>query len=195
MSVYVDQLKLLTSQDLPINYWNLLNGTSNFNKIANNTYEGQVSSDVVTPSGNNSFAKSRAWNCPAIKGHIIKDNIYTFSQLVYLSTSNAGNVRVYADDNFTILKNKVLQLSEVPLNTWTKAYYVFKANVTADITFGLSPSKDGKYYVGDYMLNKGSIPLDWNYSLADIRTKMGGWQPPKPLISVLYTTLSESEVA
>ena len=174
MSVYVDRLKLLTNHDLPISYWNLLNGTSNFKEITNNTYEGQVSSDVITPSGNSSFVKSRAWNCPSIKGHIIKNNIYTFSQLIYLGTPNAGVVRIYADSNFTVLENNILQLSEVPLNTWTKIYYVFKANVTTDIFFGLSPSKDSKYYVGDYMLNRGSIPLEWNYSLDDFRTKMGG---------------------
>ena len=59
-----------------------------------------------------------------------------------------------------------------PVDTWIRTYYTLQSNIDGQIQFGISSSVDGDTYVGDYMLNEGVCPLDWNYSLNDLRSMM-----------------------
>ena len=65
MQIFSGGDKLLQRSDVPKSYWNLLDGTADFSKIANNVYEGNKDSDVKTPTGNMSFHKTQAWNYPS----------------------------------------------------------------------------------------------------------------------------------
>lgn len=62
--------------------------------------------------------------------------------------------------------------------------YAGELGVLAHKDFSTTYHKIGVYY--------GTNPIE--IDLAALRAKLGGWQPPKPLIPTLYT-ISESEVA
>ncbi|QLL73877.1 hypothetical protein [Lactobacillus crispatus] len=67
-----------------------------------------------------------------------------------------------------------IPLTKIKPNTWIKNAIVFKALKATSLQISLSPSANVGTHVGSYMLNKGSMVLDWNYSLNDIKSKLGG---------------------
>lgn len=194
--VYINKQQVLTSDMLPNSYWNLLDGTADFSNISNNTYDGNKDTQVKTPANNISFYKNKAWNYPLYNYSVQKNKVYTFSFSVKFMKKINGEMIIYGDSKYSILKQVDLDLPNQPLNTWTRAYYTIKANIDGEIPFGVSASADGETYVGDYMLNEGINPLNWNMSLNDLKSKLGGVkQSPRPVVTVLYTALPESEVA
>lgn len=174
MSLYIDDLKISTQHDIPTNYWNLLDGTEDF-KNAIYTYGGSIKNDETDPNGNKVFFKDSAWNFPSISYNIEPGQIYTFSYWVKFDKSVNGKMIMYENDNYKIIDNGLLSdLTKIKPNTWIKNAIVFKALKATSLQFGLSSSVNVGTHVGSYMLSKGSIVLDWNYSLNDIKSKLGG---------------------
>ena len=173
MSVYIDQLKLLTNHDLPTSYYNLLDGTADFSKAKKNG--GEVSSKI-TPYGNKSFHKTNAWDFPIFASQLEKGAIYTFSVNIFVEQNTEGVLKTWwSNDVADTFDTASIDLKTVPTNTWIKFIAHFKSNNSGVYDeIGVHPDADTSIYVGDYMLNKGSIPLDWNYSLNDIKSKLGG---------------------
>lgn len=172
MQIFGGGDKLLQRSDVPKSYWNLLDGTADFSKISNVVNEGEKHSDVKTPTGNMSFHKTQAWNYPTLDYMIQKGKIYTFSFSVKFMTRMTGAMTLYSNPGFSILRQTDIDMPNEPLDTWIRTSFTIKANINKKMSFGLSSSVDGDTYVGDYMLNEGVCPLDWNYSLNDLRSMM-----------------------
>lgn len=172
MQIFGGGDKLLQRSDVPKSYWNLLDGTADFSKISNDVIEGKKDFDVKTPADNMSLHKTKAWNYPTINCVVQKGKIYTFSFSVKFKKKMTGQMIVYQGPKYSILRQTDIDMPNEPLDTWIRTYYTIKSNVDEEISFGLSPSVDGDTYVGDYMLNEGVCPLDWNYSLNDLRSMM-----------------------
>lgn len=170
--LFLNQTRILTSADIPSSYWNLLDGTADFSKISNTTYEGNKDSDTKTPAGNISYHKHQSWNYPAFDYMTQKGKIYTFSFSVKFMKKMSGIMVVYSDPRFDILKQTDIDMPNEPLNTWIRTSYTIKSNVDEKLPFGISSSVAGDAYVGDYMLNEGAWPLAWNYSLNDFKSKI-----------------------
>lgn len=174
MSLYIDNLKIPTQHDIPTNYWNLLDGTEDF-KNAIYKFGGSIKNDETDPNSNKVFFKDSAWNFPSISYNIEPDQIYTFSYWVKFDKTTYGKMIMYENDNYKIIDNGLLSdLTKIKPNTWIKNAIVFKALKATSLQFGLAPSANVGTHVGSYMLSKGSIVLDWNYSLNDIKSKLGG---------------------
>lgn len=164
--------KLLQRSDVPKSYWNLLDGTADFSKINNAGIEGSIASDTKTPAGNISYHKNTAWNYPSFAYTVQKGKIYTFSFSVKFKKKMNGAMAVYSDPKYSILRQTDIDMPNEPLDTWIRTYYTLQSNIDGQIQFGISSSVNGDVYVGDYMLNEGVCPLDWNYSLNDLRSMM-----------------------
>lgn len=191
MSLYVDKIKIPTQHDIPTNYWNLLDGTADFKNAFFNS-GGSIKNDETDPDGNKVFFKDSAWNFASISYNIEPGQIYTFSYWAKFDNSVNGTMILYESDNYKIIDNGLLSdLTKIKPNTWIKNAIVFKALKATSLRFGLSPSVNVGTHVGSYMLSKGSIVLDWNYSLNDIKSKLGGVKPSYRL----YYATSVKEVA
>lgn len=174
MSLYVDKIKIPTQHDIPTNYWNLLDGTADFKNAVFN-FGGSIKNDETDPDGNKVFFKDSAWNFAAISCNIEPDQIYTFSYWAKFDKSVSGKMIFYESDNYKIIDNGLLlDLTKIKPNTWIKNAIIFKALKATSLQLGLSPTANVGTHVGSYMLNKGSMVLDWNYSLNDIKSKLGG---------------------
>ena len=169
-----DYDKLLAGSYAPKSSWNLLDGTADFSKMSKNTYNRDIASDTKTPAGNISYHKHTAWNYPQCTYTVQKDKIYTFSFSVKFMTKMAGVMILYQDPTYNILRQTDIDMPNEPLNTWIRSYYTVQSNIDGQMAFGISASVNGDVYVGDYMLNEGTYPLDWNYSFNDIKPHLSG---------------------
>ena len=192
MEIYVNKNKLLTDSDIPTSYWNLIDGSTNFSNIANGY---GTKTDKKTPNNNVSFSKDTAWNYPRLNGQVESGTTYTFSYQLYISKNFNGSMQLFPNDQYTILNNGYIDFNTVAANQWIKNYCTFLSKVSGKICLGLSASADGLCYVGDYMLNKGTVALDWNYSLNDIKSKLGGVIRHLSACFSCLVTSTESEVA
>lgn len=188
MEIYIDKTKLLTDKDVPTNYWNLIDNSADFSKIAAGF--GTLS-DKKTPNGNTAMSKDKAWDYPQLSSQVEKDMVYTFSYQLYIPQNFNGSMQLFGDNNYAIVNNGYIDLNTIAANQWIRNYCVFLSKVTGKIDLGLSASANGLCYFGDYMLNKGTVALDWNYSLNDIKSKLGGVNPSYRL----YYAASVKEVA
>lgn len=169
-----DYDKLFAGSYAPKSSWNLLDGTADFSKISNNTGDGGIASDTKTPAGNISYHKNDAWNYPNFAYTVQKGKIYTFSFSVKFMTQMAGAMILYSDPTYNILRQTDIDMPNEPLDTWIRTYYTFQSNIDGQMKLGISSSVNGDAYVGDYMLNEGTYPLDWNYSFNDIKPHLSG---------------------
>lgn len=169
-----DYYNLFAGSYAPKNSWNLLDGTADFSKISNIPSDGNIASDTQTPAGNISYHKHNAWNYPNFACTVQKGKIYTFSFSVKFMTKMAGLMILYPDSQYNILRQTDIDMLNEPLDTWIRTYYTFQSNIDGQMKFGISSSVDGDVYVGDYMLNEGAYPLDWNYSFNDIKPHLSG---------------------
>lgn len=175
MVSYINGEKLLTEKDVPTSFWNLIDNSATFA-----TYYGLgLSTDekIITPNGNKAMTKSTAWNFPTTKMNIVKGQTYTFSFMArFASNSNWAVMRLYSANNgeYEVIKDTAFSVHYTVPNVWQKGYVVFRALKDTTIAVGTSTSQDVKTDFGDYMVNKGTYPLDWNYSLNDLKSKLGG---------------------
>ena len=160
----------MTVSDIPKSNWNLIDGSADFKNISNNTYSGSIS-DKKTPYGNSSFRKDDAWNYPSLSADVVEGKTYTFSYSLLVTKNVNGFFKMYDSDTLKILDNGFVSLNDVPANTWIKAQCSFIPIKNMTMQISLSSNKAVTCYVGDYMLNEGSIALDWNYSLNDLKSK------------------------
>lgn len=173
MQIYGNGEKLLTDNDVPTNYWNLIDNSAtflNFNNL-NASYERQL----TTPNGNKALTKDTAWNFPKFNLNITEGQIYTFSMMArFDSNSNYSIMKLYppAGGEYEPLKDTAFSVHNLTPNIWHKDYVVFKALKNATVTISIANSQDVRTDFGDYMVNKGTYPLDWNYSLNDLRSMM-----------------------
>ena len=173
MQIYGNGEKLLTDNDVPTNYWNLIDNSATFL----NYDDVNLSSDnhLTTPNGNTALTKDTAWNLPKFKLNITEGQIYTFSMMArFASNSNSSVIKMYppAGGEIEVLKDTAFSVHDLTPNIWHKGYVVFKALKNATLNMSLSNSQDVRTDFGDYMVNKGTYPLDWNYSLNDLRSMM-----------------------
>jgi len=191
MSIYVNQRKLLEDTDTPKSYWNLVDGTADFSGDWSNK-NWMTDNKVITPCGNKALSKNTAWNSVCGKLEITQDHLYTFSYSIKFNSTEANNgvMKFYNDDLHRTqpLKDVAVAINNAPRNQWLRVYVTFKALKSCTIYIGLGTSTNISFDIGDFMVNEGTIPLDWNYSLSDIRNKFGG------VSSHLYTHLNKAYV-
>ena len=168
--VFIDQHKVITS-DTVIPVWNLIDGTADFSDGFSN-YQANYAG-ILTPHGNSTYCKDQAWNW-ARKAVDLDIGYYTFTFYAYSNkpipnwimrgydTSDIKYKKMYAFDHF---KNDLEALK------WHLGIIQFKVlNPVKSYYIGLSANASGyKIYVGDYMLTRGLLIPEWNYSINDLR--------------------------
>lgn len=175
MVSYINGEKLLTEKDVPTSFWNLIDNSATFTKYAN--LNQSTDEKIITPNGNKAMTKSTAWNFPSTEMNIVKGQTYTISFMArFASNSNLAVMKMYPAQNgeYEVIKDTAFSVHDTIPNVWQKGYVVFRALKDTTITVGMSTSQDVKTDFGDYMVNKGTYPLDWNYSLNDLKSKLGG---------------------
>lgn len=173
MDLYGNGEKLLTDNDVPTSYWNLIDNSATFLNfdILSQSYDRHL----TTPNGNRALTKDTAWNLPKFNLNITEGQIYTFSMMArFASNSNYSIMKLYppAGNEYEPLKDTAFSVHNLTPNIWYKGYVVFKALKNATVNIGIANSQDVRTDFGDYMVNKGTYPLDWNYSLNDLRSMM-----------------------
>lgn len=178
MQIFVDKNKLLTSGDIPINYHNLYDGTADFSGENWTNLDAYTNDNLVSNFGNQSRQRKGAWLGLSKPMYLNANQFYTLSASVFVDeNSSSGFIGFYGNDD----------QGNNPLPGIAKLYFKDAPHSWVTVKQTFSVPKSGTYNVrfesnddqvnihwADLMLNKGSIALDWNYSLNDLRAKMGG---------------------
>lgn len=188
--LYIGKERVLTSADNSGMKWNLMDGTADFSQAAN-PFNSQTKTDVKSPYGNKCYHYDKAWNYMRIPVNVVEGHIYTFSLSIRFADTAKDDMRGYDGEEIHYLKPHMFtDLSKVPINEWLRPYVIFKALKTTTYMMAISPSSDITADYGDYMLVEGDTPAEWNYSLKDFRTLVGGVISP-----FIYSYTPEMEVA
>lgn len=176
------QEKLLTDSDIPTSYYNLYDGTANFSGDWNWISLYSVSS-LVSPLGHKALKRAGAWQGLSKTITLQPNQVYTLSCNVYIEASErADYIGFYGsvDNNKLSPENgkSVLATLQAPANQWTRISKTFTVP-TSDPFMVRFEAMDGVTTIhwADLMLNKGAVALDWNYSLNDLRSRLGGVKP------------------
>ena len=187
------QEKLLTDSDIPTSYYNLYDGTADFSGDWNwiSLYSA---SSLVSPLGHKALKRIGAWQGLSKKFTFQPNQVYTLSCSVYIEASEkADYIGLYgsADNKKVSLENEksVLATLQAPSNQWVRISKSFTVP-TSDPFMVRFEAMDGVTTIhwADLMLNKGAVALDWNYSLNDLRSRLGG---VKPSYRLYVTSLKE----
>lgn len=180
MSIFIDKKQLVTSDMIPNYNFNLWDNTMDFSGS-----KWITGSDVATTNWLDSFSnkvafKTKAWDGLSQKIYGYKGETYTLSCNVFTDDSSKTKLHFYTNvkgndgyhDARTNAEDQIV--ATLPSNQWIRISQTFK--VTQDTT--LQPrwenSNDSNVYFGSFMMNRGSIPLPWNISINDLKSKMGG---------------------
>lgn len=178
MSIYIDQKQLLTEQDLPVNYWNLLDGTADFSGTRWNNLNNYTNDNWRSPIGNQSRQRRGNWLGLSQSINYQVNQVYTLSASVFIESNNSnGIIEIIGNGSLGRINQNTQEVC--PLKTliegWKTIEYQFTVPETGNYNVRFESSDESvTIHWADLMLNKGSIALDWNYSINDLKTKMGG---------------------
>ena len=178
--IFINKQELLTSLNAPKSYWNMFDGTADFSGENWNYLDQYTNDHWKSPNGNQCRQRKGDWcglskNIPLYAGRA-----YTISVAVFAdkNTSN-GFIHIYGtnSDNVKTINTSgqcIISLKDIS-NRWVTIHSTFTAPQD-DTYYVRFESEDNQVNVhwADLMLNEGIVPLDWNYSLNDIRSHLGG---------------------
>lgn len=195
MQIFVDKNKLLTSGDIPINYYNLYDGTADFSGENWANLDAYTNDNLVSNFGNQSRQRKGSWLGLSKPIHLNANQFYTLSASVFVDeNSSSGFISFYGNDyqgNNSLPGIAKLYFKDAP-HSWVTVKQTFSVPKSGTYNVRFESNDDQvNIHWADLMLNKGSIALDWNYSLNDLRAKMGGVKPSYRL----YYAASVKEVA
>lgn len=196
MQIFVDKNKLLTSGDIPINYHNLYDGTADFSGENWTNLDAYTNDNWVSNFGNQSRQKKGSWLGLSKPMYLYANQFYTLSASVFVDeNSSSGFIGFYGNDDQgnNSLPSGIAKLyfKDAP-HSWVTVKQTFSVPKSGTYNVRFESNDDQvNIHWADLMLNKGSIALDWNYSLNDLRAKMGGVKPSYRL----YYATSVKEVA
>ena len=181
MSIFIDKQELLTSSDIPKSYWNLFDGTADFSGKDwhfLNSYSNDPA--LKSPNGNQSMQRKGDWEGLSKNIYLYSGRIYTISEAVFVdkNTSN-GHIHIYGNN---LGNSKKITNYDSPLpclkdiaNRWVTIHFTFTVP-QSDTYYVRFESENDQVNIhwADLMLNEGSVPLNWNYSLNDIKSRLGG---------------------
>ena len=174
------QEKLLATNDIPTSYYNLYDGTADFSGTSWTTLDQYTNDEWVSPFGNQSRQRKGAWFGLSQLKELKAGQIYTISASVFVDTNSSPDefIGVYGDDskgNIISSNTKpLLYLKNAPVGWITiKHTFTVPKNSTYKVRFESNGDQVNIHWA-DLMLNKGAVALDWNYSLNDLRSRLGG---------------------
>ena len=172
--------KVLTDSSVPISPYNLFDGTSDFSGTSWTNLDQYITDSLVSPFGNQSRQRKGAWWGLSQLKDLKVGQIYTISASVFVDTNSSSDefIGVYGEDgkgNIISSNTKpLLYLKNLPAEWITiKHTFTVPKNSTYKVRFE-SNSDQVNIHWADLMLNKGAVALDWNYSLNDLRSRLGG---------------------
>lgn len=180
MRIYLDKNKLLTTDDVPTSYYNLYDGTADFSGDWNciNYYSA---SSLTSPLGHKALKKSGSWQGLSKSISMTKGQLYTLSCSLYIEKSpNKDTINLYgdnADRSIVIKNNAMLVVSDTQqvMGKWIRIHASFISPISDIMLVRFeTESNSALIHWADLMLNKGAVALDWNYSLSDLKSKLGG---------------------
>lgn len=180
--IFVNKQELLTSSNLPKSYWNMFDGTADFSGNWH-SIDQYTNSNWSSPAGNKCMQRKGNWNGLSKDIYLSGGKTYTISEAVFVdSNSSNGHINWYGSnlDSSISISNRglnIISLKDIS-NRWTTIHYTFTVpqNGTYYVRFE-SEDDQVNIYWADLMLNEGVVPLNWNYSLNDIRSHLGGKAP------------------
>ena len=172
--------KVLTDYSVPISPYNLFDGTADFSGTSWTTLDQYTNDKWVSPFGNQSRQRKGAWLGLSQLKYLKAGPIYTISASVFVDANSSDDefIGVYGDDsegNIISSNNKpLLYLKNAPVGWITiKHTFTVPKNSTYKVRFENNGDQVNIHWA-DLMLNKGAVALDWNYSLNDLRSRLGG---------------------
>ena len=178
MSIFIDKQELLTSSDIPKSYWNLFDGTADFSGKDwhfLNSYSNDPA--LKSPNGNQSMQRKGNWKGLSKNIYLYSGRIYTISEAVFVdkNTSN-GHIHIYGKN---LGNSKKITNYDSPLpclkdiaNRWVTIHFTFTVPQSETYYVRFESENDQvNIHWADLMLNEGSVPLNWNYSLNDIKSR------------------------
>lgn len=193
----VKKQKVLTDSSVPISPYNLFDGTSDFSGTSWTNLDQYTNDKLVSPFGNQSRQRKGAWWGLSQLKDLKVGQIYTISASVFVDTNSSSDkfIGVYGEDGkgnrISSNTKPLLYLKNLPADWITiKHTFTVPKNSTYEVRFE-SNSDQVNIHWADLMLNKGAVALDWNYSLNDLRSRLGGVKPSYRL----YYAISLKEVA
>lgn len=186
--------KVLTDSSVPISPYNLFDGTADFSGTSWTNLDHYITDGWISPIGNQSRQRKGAWWGLSQLKSLNVGQIYTISASIFVDTNSSSDefIGVYGDDskgNIISGNTKpLLYLKNLPAS-WITIKHTF--TVPKDSTYKVrfeSNSDQVNIHWADLMLNKGAVALDWNYSLNDLRSRLGG---VKPSYRLYVTSLKE----
>lgn len=172
--------KVLTDSSVPISPYNLFDGTSDFSGTSWTNLDQYITDSRVSPFGNQSRQRKGAWWGLSQLKDLKVGQIYTISASVFVDTNSSSDefIGVYGEDGkgnrISSNTKPLLYLKNLPADWITiKHTFTVPKNSTYKVRFE-SNSDQVNIHWADLMLNKGAVALDWNYSLNDLRSRLGG---------------------
>lgn len=172
------QYPIADQDDIPTSYYNLYDGTTDFSGDWNRK-DAYSPSSLASPVGNKALKRQGAWQGLCKKTKFQPNQVYTLSCDVYIEASEKADYIGFYGSATNALSpengESVLATLQAPANQWVKISKSFTVP-TSDLFEVRFEAMGGVTTIhwADLMLNKGSMALDWNYSLNDLRAKMGG---------------------
>ncbi|NHL94363.1 hypothetical protein [Lactobacillus helveticus] len=169
--------KLLQRSDVPKSYWNMLDGTADFSGNWH-SLDQYTKSNWSSPAGNQCMQRKGNWSGLS-KDIYLHTGTYTMSEAVFAdSNSSSGHINWYGNnsDNSKVIGYSglnIVSLKDIS-NRWATIHFTFTVS-QSDFYYVRFESEDDQVniYWADLMLNEGAVPLNWNYSLNDIKSHLG----------------------
>jgi hypothetical protein len=178
MQIYGGGDKLLQRSDVPKSYWNMLDGTADFSGNWR-SLDQYTNSSWSSPAGNKCMQRKGNWNGLSKDIYLRAGKTYTISEAVFAdSNSSSGHINWYGNNlDKSIVINydglNIISLKDIS-NRWATIHHTFTVS-QSDTYYVRFESEDDQVniYWADLMLNEGAVPLNWNYSLNDIKSLLG----------------------
>ena len=177
--LFLNQTRILTSADIPSSYWNMFDGTADFSGNHWHGLDLYTDSNWASPVGNKCMQRRGSWGGLSKDIYLWTGKTYTISASVFVeSNSSNDHINCYGGNlnNSTIISysgSNIISLKDIS-NRWATIHFTFTVpqNDTYYVRFE-SENDQINIYWADLMLNDGAVPLNWNYSLNDIKSHLG----------------------
>ena len=176
--LFLNQTKILTSADIPSSYWNMFDGTADFSGKNWNSLEAYTDDSWKSPNGNQCRQRKGSRNGLSKNIYLYAGKNYTISVAAFVDRNSSNNhINIYGNnlDISQVISHSgqpILSLKDAP-NDWITLHFTFTVPKN-DIYYVRFESEDDQVNIhwADLMLNEGVVPLAWNYSLNDFKSKI-----------------------
>lgn len=197
MSIFIDKKKLLTSDLIPSYVFNLWDNTMDFSGSNWLSDSNVTTSNLTDNFMNKTVLKTAAWDEISQNIYGYKGETYTLSCNVLVDDSSKTVLHFYSNvkgnDGYSDIRtdSENQTIANLPSKQWIRISQTFKVTKDTVLQPRWENVNTSNVYFGSFMLNRGSIPLPWNVSLNDLKSKLGGVKPSYRL----YYAISLKEVA